>query len=895
MGDRNITKQESDDKAVEVTRRTSRITIREPQSYGDRIIIIGVSVLGVAVAYLITDPYLNPVTGILAVVPVTITGLLLGKWAGLIAGLLTFPSIMILMTILRQPVSNTHDSSSIVIIVVLSGLGFLIGRLRDIRDQLKTDLKTQLRGELEFWGSKERYEVLDTAFTGIAVTDNAERLLYCNTTFAEMLGYVTDELHGMFYSSIMNSDEYFKINEHIDLMQRGIPTQYEVMMKRKDGIQRVMLVSSVPRFSAYGIYNGALSIIFDITDRKNAEEALADSESKFRTLAEQSPNMIFINKLDKVVYANPLCEQMMGYTSDEFYSPDFDFMDLIAPDSREIIRMNFEQHRAGKDIPPYEYSLITKEGKKIEAIITTKLIHYDDAQAILGIITDVTDRVKTDEALRASEERYRAIFEQAADSIILADAKTGVLVEYNDQTWINLGYTEEEFKSLKVTDFEVVETPEVFEQHLKQVTKKGSDTFLTKHRRKDGSIRDIQVSCKTISIHGKEYIQAIWSDITRLTDVQEALRESEERYRQLIEEANDIIYETDINGNFIFVNSVVKNIVGYSEKELLGTNFVDLIHPDWQQEANRFYRSQFAERTLNTYYEFPVIAKDGSEVWFGQNVQLSMEGDHILGFQSVARDITDRKQAEEELRMHEARLQSIITATPTGIGLVLDRVILNVNEHFCEMVGYSADELIGEEARLLYPTDEEYEHVGREKYAQIREHGRGTVETRLIRKDGEIIDVLLSSVVVDPDDPSAGITFSALDITERKRAMETLRENEERFRALADTAMDGILMIDGEGKISYWNPSAEKIFGHDSDEVMGMDLHKVILREGCHQEYFEGLTTFMKSGEVPAIDGVLEFEAVKKDGTEFPIRISISTFQINGEWNAVGIIREATD
>lgn len=81
MGDRNITKQESDDKAVEVTRRTSRITIREPQSYGDRIIIIGVSVLGVAVAYLITDPYLNPVTGILAVVPVTITGLLLGKWA----------------------------------------------------------------------------------------------------------------------------------------------------------------------------------------------------------------------------------------------------------------------------------------------------------------------------------------------------------------------------------------------------------------------------------------------------------------------------------------------------------------------------------------------------------------------------------------------------------------------------------------------------------------------------------------------------------------------------------------------------------------------------------------------------------------------------------------------
>jgi PAS domain S-box-containing protein len=210
------------------------------------------------------------------------------------------------------------------------------------------------------------------------------------------------------------------------------------------------------------------------------------------------------------------------------------------------------------------------------------------------------------------------------------------------------------------------------------------------------------------------------------------------------------------------------------------------------------------------------------------------------------------------------------------------------------MVGYSLDELVGKEARFLYPTDEDYEYVGREKYRQIREHGRGTVETRLKRKDGEIIDVLLSSVVIDPDDPSAGITFATLDITERKRSLATLSESEERFRTLAETAMDAILMIKGEGKISYWNASAEKLFGYSSEEVIGVDLHKVILRDSCHQEYFEGLAIFMKSGEVPAIHGMLEFEAVKKDGTEFPVEISISTFQVKGEWSAVGIIREVT-
>ena len=118
---------------------------------------------------------------------------------------------------------------------------------------------------------------------------------------------------------------------------------------------------------------------------------------------------------------------------------------------------------------------------------------------------------------------------------------------------------------------------------------------------------------------------------------------------------------------------------------------------------------------------------------------------------------------------------------------------------------------------------------------------------------------------------------------------------QERFRALADSAMVAILMIEGECKISYWNASAERIFGYSSEEVMGVDLHKVILWDSCHQEYFEGLAIFMKSGEVPEVHGTLEIEAVKKDGTEFPIEISISTFQVNGEWNAVGIIREISN
>jgi PAS domain S-box-containing protein len=137
-------------------------------------------------------------------------------------------------------------------------------------------------------------------------------------------------------------------------------------------------------------------------------------------------------------------------------------------------------------------------------------------------------------------------------------------------------------------------------------------------------------------------------------------------------------------------------------------------------------------------------------------------------------EMSERKQAEEELHAHEAELQSIFRAAPVGIGVVADRVLTQVNDRFCEITGFSREEVLGQPSRMIYPNDEEFEWVGKEKYRQIKERGTGTVETRFLRKDGEIIDVLLSSTPLDVDDLSLGVTFTALDITDRKRGEEEL-------------------------------------------------------------------------------------------------------------------------
>jgi PAS domain S-box-containing protein len=179
--------------------------------------------------------------------------------------------------------------------------------------------------------------------------------------------------------------------------------------------------------------------IYDVTDTIRAEEALVESETKFRTLAEQSPNIIFIYQGDRVVYANERCAEVMAYSREELLSDEFDFLSLVAPNSRELALRTFDRHSDGEDVEPYEYMLVTKDGSTIEAIVNTKLIEYGGEMAILGTVTDITERKQAERALIESQARFRDLYENApyAYFSVLAD---GHIVRCNKQAADLLGY-----------------------------------------------------------------------------------------------------------------------------------------------------------------------------------------------------------------------------------------------------------------------------------------------------------------------------------------------------------------------------------------------------------------------------------------------------------------------
>jgi PAS domain S-box-containing protein len=373
--------------------------------------------------------------------------------------------------------------------------------------------------------------LVETSSDWIWEVDKAGFYTYASPKVEELLGHKPEEVVGKRPFDFMPADEAQKIEkiflEEITSSKKSF-SKLENINLHKDGHAVVLETSGVPFFDTDGELLGYRGIDRDITERKQTEEALVESEEKFRTLAEQSPNMIFINQGGQVVYANKRCEETMGYSREEFYSADFDYMSLIVPEYKEAIRKAFCEHTEGREVTPFEYAVITKDGKRIESFYTTKLIKYKGENAILGTIMDITERRRIEEALRDSEEKFRTLVEDTLQGVIII--QDGRVIFANPSAQRMVDYTFEELSQLSAEEGAKLIHPEDREtllQHLeKRLRGEGApETLVYRVIRKGGEVRWVEGTVSVTEYGGKPAMQIYNTDITEGKFAEEQLRQ----------------------------------------------------------------------------------------------------------------------------------------------------------------------------------------------------------------------------------------------------------------------------------------------------------------------------------------------------------------------------------
>lgn len=564
------------------------------------------------------------------------------------------------------------------------------------------------------------------------------------------------------------------------------------------------------------------------------DEVTERGDGKYRELFESLAESIFIvNTQGRFVDANRTACQRLGYSRAEL-------LELSVPDislTTSAAFQGFQERLVEEPVFTFETYHRRKDGTLMPVEIVLQSIVHAGERSVLGVARDILSRKQTEEALRAKTEEIEHYFSTALDLFCIANTD-GYFVKLNVQWEATLGYSLEELQARPFFELIHPDDREAAARAMDQLSaQKQVLNLVNRYRCKDGSYRWIEWR----SIPKRNLIYAAARDITERREAEELLR-----FTQFaVERMSDAAYWMWPDGRFFYVNEAACRALGYSREELSHMGVVD-IDPDVTPEimASLWQRLRVAGTDC---FEARHTAKDGRSfpVEIHSNFVVLEGREYNCAF---ARDITERKLAEDALRTSEAKLRSILRAAPVGIGVINHRVFLDANDVLCEMTGYERSELVGHNARLLYMSSEEYARVGQERNLQeesVMKVGAGAVETRWRRKDGAAIDVLVSAAPLDVCDFERGLVVAILDITQRKKAESGLRQRNEELAALNQLVRSVISQFSVQGVCRV---AAEHV-----GEVLKPDLVVLYVRyeDGLRRMAVGPGTTHLPMDDVP--------------------------------------------
>jgi len=611
------------------------------------------------------------------------------------------------------------------------------------------------------------------------------------------------------------------------LLQEGSVSRVEIPLKKKDGTPFWGAVTArvVRDLSGQALYFDGM--IEDITERKRAEEALRETSQTLQALVQASPlPIIILDSQANVKLWNPAAERVFGWSAQEAVGrPN----PIVSEHEQKEFSGNFAAVRQGEVFSGLEVRRRKKDGSLIDLSVSTALLRdtRNNIVGVMGICEDVTERKRAEEALRESEAKYRALVEQ-----IPAITYTAALDEASTTLFISpqveslLGYSPAEYKA-DPDNWRKRLHPEDRDRVMAELASSqiSGEPFISEYRMVSKDNRTAWFHDEAMVVTddtGKRVcLLGVMYDITERKRAEKELR----LMKFSVDHAADAVFWNDKARRFIYVNEAACRSLGYTHDELLSMTVhdVDLVSSQetWEQEW------EIARQRRSFLLESRQRARDGRVFPVEITVNhMEFEGEEYNCIS--ARDITERKRAEEELR----KFKTISDKANYGTAIAdLNGIVFYVNDAFARMHDYAVEEVTGKHVSVFHTEDQMKAVNGLfERFVQVG--GLVAVEVWHKKKDGTVFPTLMSVTVI-PDEQGTPyfLAATAIDITERKRLEEEVAAARDFAESIIGTANAAIVVHDVEGRIVLFNRFAEEMTQYHQDEVIGQDFVELLVPE----------------------------------------------------------------
>jgi diguanylate cyclase (GGDEF)-like protein/PAS domain S-box-containing protein len=497
-------------------------------------------------------------------------------------------------------------------------------------------------------------DIMSNISVGISIVQNGA-FIYVSPLFQKFSGYSYADLAGTNPLDYLHPDDREAVRKKaIKSLKKKSTASYEYRFIRKNG--KVMWVLEMTTSISYKGDRAALVSFMDITERKQMEEALRQSEEKHRIIIENSldgyfeidlaGNLTFFNESQCEIFGYPK-EDLMGMNNRQYADEE---------NAKKVFEAFNEIYKTGTTGKIFDYEIIRKDGTKrqVEVSASLKIDSSGKRIGFRGTTRDITERRKMEETIRQSEEKYRTILDEMEDAYFEVGL-SGNFIFVNDAVCRHLGYSREELIGANFRG-------QMAEEEIDIVYKAFSNVYITgkpekvisyKVIRKDGTTAFAEIAGLPLQNRKGEIIgfRGIGRNITKRRQMEDAIRQSEEKYRAILENMQEGYFEVDLAGNFTFFNDSICLLFGYTQEEMMGMNNRQLTNKENAkilfQAFNKIYKT--GEPTKG--FDWEVIRKDGSKIFIEASVSLQKDSSgKSIGFRGITRDVTERKFTEEKIQ-----------------------------------------------------------------------------------------------------------------------------------------------------------------------------------------------------------------------------------------------------